>query len=254
MTEWNSPNVKTQLRLTSQKLGQLQEKKDAKAHITRKNIATLLQQGSVSLARAKAHNLIQEDAFGDLLEVLGMYIGLLLEHINELEQKASPSPVVAEAASSIIFAASHMEFKDLMPARDLLVQHLGPDFARSAIENRDNYVPSRVIYAISAPPPSAAHLNDFMTSIAAASGVDWTPEPRRQDIVNSLSEILDPDGTQVVDLLKLRQLCIYGLPDEPEWLRPRIWKLFLGVLPVLKQSWPEQLAKHRENYYLSFVE
>jgi hypothetical protein len=53
--------VQALLRLTSQRLGQLQEKKDSKASITRRDIATVLQQGNVGLARAKAQNLIQED-------------------------------------------------------------------------------------------------------------------------------------------------------------------------------------------------
>lgn len=33
---------------------------------------------------------------------------------------------------------------ELNIVRDLLIQRLGPDFARSAIGNRDNHVPSRV--------------------------------------------------------------------------------------------------------------
>lgn len=76
-----------QLRLTSQRLGQLQEKKDSQGNITRRDIATLLQQRNIGLARAKAQNLIQEDALSDLLEILEMHTGLILEHFNELDQK-----------------------------------------------------------------------------------------------------------------------------------------------------------------------
>lgn len=58
--------------------------------------------------------------------------------------------------------------------------------------------------------------------------------------VNTVSELLDPDATPVVDLPQLRKLCSRGqdlnyisaanthfdtgIPDEPSWLRPRIWK------------------------------
>lgn len=41
---------------------------------------------------------------GDLLERLEMHIGVLLEHFNEIDQQYANSPVVIEAASSIIFA------------------------------------------------------------------------------------------------------------------------------------------------------
>lgn len=61
--------------------------------------------------------------------------------------------------------------------------------------------------------------------------------------VDPLSEIMDPELTPVVDLPRLRKLCMHGgshhylspydrsrvsrqgIPDEPVWLRPRLWKL-----------------------------
>lgn len=76
-----------QLRLTSQRLGQLQAKNDSQGNIIRKDIATLLQQGNVGMARAKAQRLIEEDTLGDLLEQIEMQIGSLLEHFSDLEQK-----------------------------------------------------------------------------------------------------------------------------------------------------------------------
>jgi hypothetical protein len=86
----------------------------------------------VELARAKAQNLINDDALSDLYEILEMYIGAILEHFKELENRsrlcsssfyvmfrlfspyrAPPTPVVAEAASSLIFAAPQTELKGL---------------------------------------------------------------------------------------------------------------------------------------------
>jgi hypothetical protein len=117
--------------LTSLRLGQLQEKKDSQASVTRRDIATLLQQRNIGLARAKAQGLVQDDAMGDLLEILEMHVGLILEHFSELDRKwvismlwfifefnwavnfesVSPSPNVVEAASSIIFAAPKVDSK-----------------------------------------------------------------------------------------------------------------------------------------------
>jgi hypothetical protein len=51
----------------------------------RADIATLIQQGNVPLARDKAERLMQEEVFGDLLGDLEMQVGLLLEHFRELE-------------------------------------------------------------------------------------------------------------------------------------------------------------------------
>jgi hypothetical protein len=84
-----SPRFQAQLRLTTQRLGQLQEKHDSQAQITRRDIATLLQQDNIPLARAKAQNLIHEEVLGDLLEVLEMHLGLILEHFAEIDKRSS---------------------------------------------------------------------------------------------------------------------------------------------------------------------
>lgn len=79
--------LQAQLRITSLRLAQFQERQDSQGAIIRKDIATLLQQGNVSLARAKAPCLHRKDALGDLLEVLGMYVGQLLERFQELNRR-----------------------------------------------------------------------------------------------------------------------------------------------------------------------
>lgn len=65
----------------------MQEKNDSRGSITRRDIATLLQQGNVGLARVKAQNLFQDDIQGDVFEMLEMHVGVILEHIMELEHK-----------------------------------------------------------------------------------------------------------------------------------------------------------------------
>lgn len=120
--------MQNQLRLTAQRLGQLQDKLDSQGQITRRDIAILLSQGSISLARAKAQKCIHDDIYSDLLQTLEMHVAVILEHIGDLERgcvtfycfpiwaedihvSSAPSPVVVEAASSIIYAASHVESK-----------------------------------------------------------------------------------------------------------------------------------------------
>ncbi|KAF9457230.1 regulator of Vps4 activity in the MVB pathway-domain-containing protein, partial [Collybia nuda] len=237
------------LRLTSLRLGQLQEKKDSQATIMRRDIATLLQQRNIGMARAKAQKLFRDDAMGDLVEILEMHVGFILEHFSEVDRDLSPSPGVVEAASTIIYAAPQVDSKDLNDVRNLLVQRLGPDFSRSASGNHNNHVSLRVLQAISAPPPSAAALDVYLEEIARMFNVKWSPEPRRYDLVNAMSEILDPDTSNIVDLVRLRELCSRGIPDMPAWLRPRIWKLFFGTLPALKSLWKNETHKQRESYY-----
>ncbi|EIN07452.1 hypothetical protein PUNSTDRAFT_144929 [Punctularia strigosozonata HHB-11173 SS5] len=248
---WDATRVKAQLRLTAQRLGQLQDKKDSQGQITRRDIATLLQQGQVALARTKAQKLAREDALEVLLQVLEMHIGVILEHFSELENNSPPSPSLIEAASSIIYTANHYdESKDLHVTSNLLAQRLGLDFTRSAIGNHDAYVSPQILGALAAPPPTAARLDDFLVSIASAYGVEWKPAMRAHERLTALSELLDPGSpTLVVDLARLRSLCDLGIPGHPPWLRPRIWRLAFGTLPALKTAWNVEASKQRDSYY-----
>ncbi|KAI0748298.1 regulator of Vps4 activity in the MVB pathway-domain-containing protein [Daedaleopsis nitida] len=247
--QWESGRVKAQLRLTAQRLGQLQDRMESQGQITQRDIATLLQQGNIALARAKTQKLMREDVRSDLLQTLEMHVGVILGHLNELERSDTPSPIIAEAASSIIYAGLSIESKDLHYVREFLMQVLGHDFTRSALENQDDYVSARVLRAVAAPPPTAAKLDQYLYGVARMHNVNWLPDLSPQQKVNTLSPIVDPEIVAVVDLAQLRSLCSHGLPSHPPWLRPRVWRLLLGTLPVDKGVWQKEARTQRDNYY-----
>ena len=76
-----------QFRLAEQRLSQLQSKFQSQAQITKGDIATLLRQGNVSLARAKAEGVIKDEIHTDLLQTLELYLGVVLEQFPEIEKK-----------------------------------------------------------------------------------------------------------------------------------------------------------------------
>lgn len=76
-----------QFRLAAQRLGQLQEKFESHAQVTKGDIGTLLRQGNVGLARAKAEGVIKDEIHSDLLQTLEMYLGVVLEQFAEIEKK-----------------------------------------------------------------------------------------------------------------------------------------------------------------------
>ncbi|KAG5337273.1 hypothetical protein C0989_009973 [Termitomyces sp. Mn162] len=262
---WDPSSVTTQLRLTSLRLGQLQERQDSKGAITRKDIATLLQKRNVSFARTKARSLQRENALGDLLEVLEMFVGQLLEHFHELDQSTHLSSNVIEAASTIIYAAPHVGLKEIIS--HLLAQHLGPDFTRSAVTNKDGRVAAIAVRAITLPPP-VKELDVVLQRIASEYGITWTPEPLRQDTLKLVSELLDPQAAPVLDLRYLRHLCRRGLSVFPTNLdgfgreyggedgshqdfhaAEFSERLLLGVLPAVKASWTKETESQRNSYY-----
>ena len=69
----------------------------------RADIATLIQQGNIPLARDKAEKSILDEAFGDLLADLEMQAGLLLEHFHELEHGYAKTLNKESNESLIIF-------------------------------------------------------------------------------------------------------------------------------------------------------
>ncbi|KAG2020358.1 hypothetical protein CC2G_005712 [Coprinopsis cinerea AmutBmut pab1-1] len=117
------------------------------------------------------------------------------------------------------------------------------------MKNNDRHVSPRIIRITSTPVPTASKLDRYLAHISRTYGGNWTPDPQRHNVVNILSEILNPEPSKEVDMTSLRRFCFYGIPDVPSWLRPRIWKLFLGVLPGEQDAWGKEIAKQRACYY-----
>jgi len=82
-------------------LGQLQDKFESQAQVTKGDIATLLRQGNIGLARAKAESVIKDEIHTDLLQVLEMYLGVVLEQFAEIEKKYS-NPCCIAASSHLL--------------------------------------------------------------------------------------------------------------------------------------------------------
>ncbi|KAK2467004.1 hypothetical protein APHAL10511_001262 [Amanita phalloides] len=237
---WDASSVKGQLKLTSQRLRQLQDRKDAQGRLIRKDIAILLRKRTIWLARLKAQSLLIEEASADLLERLEMYIGVLLEHFGELDMKSSLSPVLAEAVATIVHVAPHIECEDLQVTRNLFVGHIGVHSSSPATTRNDSRISPAAARALAA--PSASEINACLRNIALSSNVSWEPEPLRQDIAYPLLEVLN-EPSSFINIPALRKSCCHGIPDEPPWLRPRIWRLLLGLVPRT------ELRKRRDDYY-----
>lgn len=77
------------VRLAVQRLRMVQEKKQAQAKSTRRDIATLVERGRIETARIKVENIINEDIHVELLELLELYCELLLARFGLLDLRFS---------------------------------------------------------------------------------------------------------------------------------------------------------------------
>ncbi|KAI0718913.1 regulator of Vps4 activity in the MVB pathway-domain-containing protein [Cerioporus squamosus] len=179
MVPWNAAKAKVQLRLGVQRLRTLQEKKNAQAKAARRDIAMLLEKGRIETARIKTENIINEDVYVELLELLELYCELLIARFGLLDQSTrEPDPGVSEGVCAIIYAAPRTELKELHLLRDILMHKFGREFSLAVMENRDGCVSERVTRKLDVSTPPDALVDAYLSEIAKGYGVAWSPPQR----------------------------------------------------------------------------
>ncbi|KAI0778674.1 DUF292-domain-containing protein [Trametes elegans] len=194
MVPWNSAKAKVQLRLGVQRLRTLQEKKNAQAKSSRRDIALLLEKGKVETARIKVENIIHEDVYVELLELLELYCELLISRFGLLDQSTrEPDPGVSEGVCAIIYAAPRTELKELHILRDILMQKFGREFSIAVMENKDGCVSERVTRKLDISTPSSALVDAYLSEIAKGYGIAWSP-PKPASADSDREDGGGPDG------------------------------------------------------------
>ncbi|KAJ7755058.1 regulator of Vps4 activity in the MVB pathway-domain-containing protein [Mycena maculata] len=215
MPPWNAPKAKVQLRLSVQRLRMLQQKKEAQAKASRRDIASLLERGKIETARVKVETIINEDIHVELLELLELYSELLLARFGLLDQNTrEPDPGISEGVCSIIHAAPRTELKELHVLRDILMHKYGREFSMAVMENRDGCVSERVVRKLGNATPSTELVDAYLTEIAKAYGVEWAPLPAYAEAANEEG----PDGgpkTLAVDDRVEESATTTSISDDP---------------------------------------
>ncbi|OAX42098.1 DUF292-domain-containing protein, partial [Rhizopogon vinicolor AM-OR11-026] len=163
-------------RLSVQRLRIAQQKKEAQAKSSRRDIALLLEKGKTESARVKVEAIINEDITLELYELLELYCELLIARFGLLDQNTrDPDPGISEGVCSIIHAAPRIEVKELHILRDMLMHKYGRDFSAAVMENRSGCVSERVIRKLVIETPSDQLVDGYLGEIAKAYSVKWAP-------------------------------------------------------------------------------
>lgn len=177
MPPWNSSKAKVQLKISCQRLRTLQQKQEAQAKATRREIANLIERGKIETAKIKVENIINQDIHLELLEILELYCELLLARFGILDQPVrEPDPAVVEGVNSVIYAAPRTELRELHILRDLLMHKYGREYSAGVMENRDTCVTDRVVRKLVVETPSAELVDAYLTEIAKAYNVKYVSE------------------------------------------------------------------------------
>jgi len=178
----------------------LQQKKEAQAKSSRRDIATLIERGKIETARIKIETIINEDIHVELLELLEIYCELLLARFGLLDQKAQePDPGIIEGVCSVIHAALRTEIKELHILREILMHKYGREFSIAVMENRDGCVSSRVMSKLSTTMPAPELVDAYLREIALAYGVPWLSADEPASTDTTAQEVKADDLTTTLE-------------------------------------------------------
>lgn len=143
-------------------------------------MAELLSQGKEESARIRVENIVREDIYVELLEMLELYCELLLARIGLLDKKEC-DPGLEEAVKTIIFSAPHTDLKEIHTVRDLLIHKFGTEFAHAAIENDGNIIPEKITKRTAVEAPSPELVSLYLKEIAKAYNVPFSGLAEEED-------------------------------------------------------------------------
>lgn len=175
------------------KLQFIQEKKSALTKQQRRQLADLLSQGKESSAKIRVENIIRDDIYIELLEMLELYCELVLARITMVTDQATCDESLLESVCSLVYSAPHTELKEMAQIRELFIIKFGPEFGKKAIDNEDGVVPEKIVKRCKVPPPAAELVNLYLCEIAKAY---QAPYSGLADLLPDEKEILDEEGDE----------------------------------------------------------
>lgn len=196
--------------MTILKLQYSQSKKTALLKQQRRQLSDLLSAGKEPSARIRAENIIREDIYTELLEMLELYCELLLARIGLLEQKEL-DPSLEEAVALIYCCTPHTDIKELATLRDLFVRKYGREYLDAKIgagesENSELVVPEKIQTRISGKSPSAELVSMYLKEIAKVYEVPFSELSDDETELNNLEleadELSDSDDDNAGTAIK----------------------------------------------------
>ena len=128
----NYSKLKTNLRLSINRLKLLEKKKTELALKSRKEIADYISMGKTERAKIRVEHIIREDYMVEAMELLEMFCDLLLARFGLIQQMKTLDEGLAEAISSIIWVAPRLQsdVQELKIVSDQLAAKYGKPYAQ----------------------------------------------------------------------------------------------------------------------------
>ncbi|KAI5953165.1 IST1 [Candida jiufengensis] len=166
--------LKINLKMALSKINFTKDKKIALTKQQRRQLAELLNQRKESSAKIKVENIIRDDIYIELLEILELYCELLLTRINLILERSTLDKNLIESISSIIYSANFTELKELQTIKDIFILKYGSEFGKECLENSEQTVPDKIVRKCIIDAPSEELVNMYLVEIALAYSVPYS--------------------------------------------------------------------------------
>nr|XP_045584975.1 IST1 homolog isoform X3 [Procambarus clarkii] len=176
----NYNKLKTNLRLAINRLKLLEKKKTELAQKARKEIADYLTTGKIERAKIRVEHIIREDYLVEAMEVTEMYCDLLLARYGLIQQMKDLDEGLAEAISSLIWAAPRLQtdVAELKLIADQLTLKYGKPYGQACREQQVTTISERLIHKLSVQAPPKVLVEKYLVEIAKNYNVEYNPDPQ----------------------------------------------------------------------------
>ncbi|KAM3363204.1 IST1-like protein [Capsicum galapagoense] len=169
----------------------LKNQHQVRCSLARSDVSQLLHLGRHEDALHRVELVIKEQNTVDALAMMEKYCHLLIEKRVLIKTKGECPEELAEAISSLIFAASRWgEFPELHEVREIFTSRYGNEFAAQCVELRNNCsVQPKMIPKLSKRHTGSGKRRDMLNDIAADCGITLCVEDETSQISQSTPEV-----------------------------------------------------------------
>jgi len=176
----NYQKLKTNLRLSVNRLKLLEKKKTELAQKSRKEIADYISAGKVERAKIRVEHIIREDYLVEAMEVAEMYADLVLARFGLLQQMKDLDPSLGEAVSSLLWGAPRLmtDVPELKVVSEQLALKYGKAYAVACREQTVPTVSEKLVHKLGVQAPPKLLVEKYLAEIAAIYNLEYTPDPQ----------------------------------------------------------------------------
>ena len=168
--------IKTYLKMGSQRLEILKNKKSTDAKLQKREVARLLSEKKVEKARIRVEHIIRDDFTIEALEIISLMCDLLYERIHYIASERKCPEELEEAVSTLIWVSDRLDISELHEIKNQLSMKYGRKFTSLAEQNSPlTKVNIRIVKKLKLDPPDRDIINAYLQAIAEEYNVDWVP-------------------------------------------------------------------------------